>query len=96
MAPRKRLPNGNADQGHETGNSWQKASEVDVDIDLRVQEVVQDAILQDEANTQEINRVEAGPNKMSIRNSLAKDKMIFSEESSRVVFELGDVELIEL
>ena len=79
-----------------SGNSWQTASKVDVDMDLRVQEVAQDAILQDEANTQEINKVKAGPNKISIRNDSAKDKMICSEESSRPIFEMGNVELIEL
>ena len=51
---------------------------------------------QDEANTQEINRVKAGSNTISIRNDLPKDKMIFSEESSRAIFEMGNVELIEL
>ena len=35
-----------------SGNNWQTASEVDVDTDLRVQEVAPDALLQDEANTQ--------------------------------------------
>ena len=59
---------------------------------LRVQGVAQDAILQDEANMQEINqpvnKVEAGSNKSSIRNDLSKDKMIFSEESSRAIFEM--------
>ena len=36
-----------------SGNNWQTASEVDVNTDLRVQEVAPDALLQDEANTQE-------------------------------------------
>ena len=79
-----------------SGNSWQTASKMDVNIDLRVHGVAQDAILQDEANMQEINRLKAGSNKISIRNDLAKDKMIFSEESSRGIFEKGNVELIEL
>ena len=69
---------------------------MDVDTDLRVQEVAQGALLQDEANTQEINSVKAGSNKISIRNDQTKDKMIFSEESSRTIFEMGNVELIEL
>ena len=97
-----------ADQGHETergdatgveiasGNSWLTAAKMDVDIDLRVEGVTQDAILQDKANTQEINRVKAGSNKISMRNDLAKGNMIFSEESSRAIFEVGNVELIEL
>ena len=79
-----------------SGNSWHTASNMDVDIDLRAQGVAQDAILQDEANMQEINRVKARSNKISIRDDLAKDKMIFSDESSRAVFEMGNVERIEL
>ena len=58
---------------------------LDVDIDLRVQGVAQDAILQDEAKireiNQQVNKVKAGPNKISIRNDLAKDGMTFSETS---------------
>ena len=65
-------------------------------MDLRIQEVARDAILQNEANTQGINRVKAGSNKISIRHDFAKDKMIFSEESSRAIFGMGSVELIEL
>ena len=72
----------------------------DVDIDVRVQGVSQDAILQDEAKMREINqqlnKVKAGSNKISIRNDLAKNGMIFSEASSRAVYEMDNVELIEL
>ena len=53
----------------------------DVDIDLRVQGVSQDAILQDEVKVREIsqqaNKVKAGSNKISVRNALVKDGMIF-------------------
>ena len=42
------------------------------------------------------NKVKAGPNKISIRNDLAKDGMIFSEESSRAIYEMGIVEVIVL
>ena len=35
-------------------------------------------------------------NKISSRNDQAKDKMILSEESSRAIFEMGNVELVEL
>ena len=48
-----------------SGNSWQTASKVDVDIDLRVQDVAQDAILQDQQS-------KSWTNKMSIRNSLTR------------------------
>ena len=63
---------------------------MDVDIDLNIQEVALDTILQEEANTQEINKIKTGSNKVSIRNDLTKDEMIFSEDSSR------NVKLIEL
>ena len=72
----------------------------DFDIDLRAQGVSQDAILQDEAEMREINhqvnKVKAGSNKISVRNDLAKDGMIFREESSRAIYEVGSMELIEL
>ena len=45
---------------------------------------------------QQVNKVKAGSNKISIRNDFGKDKMILSEESSRAIFEMGNVELIEL
>ena len=37
-----------------------------------------------------------GSSTKSIRNELSKDKMIFSEESSRAICEMGNMELIEL
>ena len=79
-----------------SGNSWRNASKVDVGTDLKVQEVAQNALGQDEANTQEFNWEKIGSNKISIRNDLAKDKMIFSEESSRAFFEMGNVELFNV
>ena len=72
------------------------ASKVDVGIHLSEQKVVTNALLKNEANTQEIERVKIGSNKICIREDLAKDKMVFSEESSRAIFEMGDVELIGL
>ena len=72
---------------------------MDVDSNLRANGVALDAICKTmricEKN-QQLNRVKAGSNKISIRNDLAQDKMIFSEESSRAIFEMGNVELIEL
>ena len=70
------------------------------DFDLRIQGVSQVAILQDETkmreNNEQVNKVKAGSNKISVRNDLAKDGMIFREESSRAVHGMGNVELIEL
>ena len=57
------------------------------EIDFRVEGVSQDAILQDE---------EMGSCAKSIGNGLSKGKMIFSEESSRAIYEKSNMELIEL
>ena len=61
----------------------------------------QDAILQDEAKMNEINEKlekfhKIGSGTKSIRNDFSKDKIVFSEESSRAVTEMGNMELIEL
>ena len=82
--------------GIAAGNRERTASKVDVGTHLSEQEVVTDALLKNEANAQEIERVKIGSNKICIREDPAKDKMVFSEESSRVIFEMGNVELIEL
>ena len=55
-----------------------------------------DAFSNNEANTQEIERVKIGSNKICIREDLANEKMVFSKESSRAIFEMSNVELIEL
>ena len=69
---------------------------MDVGTDLSGQEVASDALLKNEANGQEIYRAKIGSNEISTRDDPAKEKMIFSEESSRAIFEMGNVELIEL
>ena len=45
---------------------------------------------------QQMNKSNAGSNKISIRNDLAKSGMILSDESGRAIHEMGNVELIEL
>ena len=59
-------------------------------ISVKRKEVITDAFSNNEASTQDIERVKIGSKK------LAKEKMVFSKESSRAIFEMGDVELIEL
>ena len=71
-------------------------SKVDVDTHLSEQEAITDAFSNNEANTQEIERVKNGSNKICIREDPAEEKMVFSKESSRAVFEMGNVEQIEL
>ena len=71
------------------------------EIDPRVERVPQDAILKDEEQMKEINKqlekLKIGSCTKSIRNDLKKKKsdMIFSEESRRVIYETGNLELIE-
>ena len=67
----------------------QAASEVDVGIHLSEQEVLTDPFSNNEANTQDIERVEIGSNNICFPEDLAKEKMVFSKESIRVVFENG-------
>ena len=71
-----------------------------VEIDLRIEGVSQDAILQDEAKMNETNekleKFKMVSCAKSIRNDLSKGKMIFSEETSRAINEMGNMELIEL
>ena len=69
-------------------------------IDLRVEGAPQDAILQDEEQMKEINKklekLRIGSCTKSIRDDLKKKgDMIFSEESSRATYEVGNLELIE-
>ena len=71
-------------------------TKMDVDAHLSEQEVITDAFSNNEANTQEIERVKMGLNNICIREDLATEKMVFSQESSRAVLEMGNVELIEL
>ena len=67
------------------------------EIDLRVERVSQDAILQDEEKMKEVNEsLKIGSDTQSIRNFLSKSNMIFSEESSRAIYEMGNMGLIEL
>ena len=49
-----------------------------------------------EPNTQDIERVKIGSNKICVREDPAKEKMVFSRGSSRAVFEIVNEELVEL
>ena len=71
---------------------------------LGIKEVSTDALLKSEAvkeeiaetNTKAIERIKSGSNKICVREDLAKEKMMFSQESSQAIFEMGNVELLEL
>ena len=57
-------------------------------------EVVEEELT--DANTKVIERIKIASNKNGIREDLAKEKVLFSQESSQAIFEMGSVELIEL
>ena len=71
-----------------------------VEIDLRVAGVSQDAILQNKEKMKEINKqlekLRIGSCTKSIFNDLSKGNTIFSEESRRTIYEMSNLELIEL
>ena len=59
---------------------------MDIGTHLRVQEVIRCVFSNNEVNTQEIERVKIGWNKICIREDLAKVKIVFSKESSCAIF----------
>ena len=75
-----------------------------VDTHLSNQEVNTNVLVKNEAvkeeltdtNIKAIERIKIGSNKICIRADLAKKKMVFIQESSQAIFEMGNVELIEL
>ena len=70
------------------------------EIDLRVERVPQDAVLKDEEQMKEVSKklemLRIGSCTNSIPNDLSKGYVIFSEESRRAFYEMGNLELIEL
>ena len=52
--------------------------------------------MEEEANTEAVNKIKMGSNKICIRNDLAKKSMIFSPESCQAIMDMDNVELIEL
>ena len=60
----------------------QSISKMFVDTLVGDKEVSTDAFSNNEANNQVIERVKIGSNKIGIREDLAKEKMVFTEESS--------------
>ena len=62
--------------------------------------IVKNEVVKEEltdTKTKAIERIKIGSNKICVyRGDLAKEKMVFSQESSQAVFEMGNVDLIEL
>ena len=52
--------------------------------------------VKEEANAEVMERIKIGSNKICIRSDLAKNNMMFSQESCQAIVEMGNVELIEL
>ena len=83
------------------GNRQQFTSQLNVDTHLSDKEVSKNALVKNEAvkeeltdtNTEAIERIKLGLNKICFREDL---KMVPSQESSHAIFEMGNVELIEL
>ena len=65
-------------------------SEAKDDIHLSVKEELTGT------NTKDIERIKISSNKICDRENFAKEKMVFSKESSQVIFNMGNVELTEL
>ena len=71
------------------------------EIDLRVEGVPQNVISKDEEQMKEINKTSekltSNSCTKSIRDDLKKTgDMLFSEESSRMIYEMGNMEVFEL
>ena len=77
---------------------------MEVDFHLGNKEVSTNAFLESEAvkeeiaetTTKAIERIKIGSDEISIREDLVKKKMMFSQESSQAIFEMGNVEIVEL
>ena len=71
-------------------------SKVDVDTHLSEQEVITDAFSNNEANTQEIERVKIDSNKICTRDDQATDKKDVRQEIQPCRLRKGNMELIDL
>ena len=52
--------------------------------------------VEEKANTEAIDKIQMGSNKICIREDLAKKNMMFSPESFQAIMDMGNVELMEL
>ena len=77
----------------------QTSSNMVVDTQVNTQAFSKDETVKEEfteTKTEEIERIELGSNKICIRDDLVKNTMMFSEESSQAIFDMGNAESIEL
>ena len=82
------------------GQLGQINSDTETDSVLKKEDVTdtisQTDAVKEEANTEAIDKIKMGSNKICIRNDLAKKSMMFSPESCQAILGMGNVELIEL
>ena len=76
--------------------------ELELEVDLRIEGIAQDVILKDEERMGKIQEVVVKLRKGSYTKSIREDlgnpqnSMRFSEESSRIIHEVGNIDLYEL
>ena len=89
----------------QASRKWvQDTSEMDIDAHRSKEEINTDTILEGEvveeeitdANKEAIEKIKKGSNTICIREDPSKEKMVFSEESRPPIFDMGNVEHIEI
>ena len=75
-----------ATEGRATRQLVLPTSEAKDDTHLTVKEELTDT------NSKAMERIKIDSNKICIREDLAKEKMVFSKESSQAIFNMGNVE----
>ena len=72
------------------------SSKMDVDTQVNTHALLKDGTVKEEfteTNSEAIDNIKMGSNKNCTRDNLAKEKMVFSQESSQAIFDMGNVEL---
>ena len=83
-----------------SGKLGQIASDMATDTVLKKEDITDmvsqiEAVLQ-VANTEVMERMKIGSNKICLRNDLSKKNRMFSQESCQAIIEMGNVEQIEM
>ena len=66
-----------------------------VDTQINLQALLKDENVKEEiaeTNTEDIDKIKMGSNKICIRDDVAKENMVFSQECSQAVFNMGNIE----
>ena len=82
------------------GQLGPNASDMETDTVLKKEDVTdtisQTDAVEEETNTEAIDKIKMGSNKICIRNDIAKKNMMFSPESCQAIMDMGNAHLIEL